>query len=118
MFNDDATAPLLIPVSKLFNNGHRSLKHRAPTDEELELEQKQEELRAKGELLEDGLGQEGVEYDDNGQLKITEDNAQEIEKKLLEQRPLAFGGVIDCKWHPNQPWLFTAGADGRVLLWS
>jgi len=27
-------------------------------------------------------------------------------------------GVLDCTWHPSQPWLFTAGADGRVFLWA
>ncbi|KAK0540602.1 Ribosome biogenesis protein erb1 [Tilletia horrida] len=27
-------------------------------------------------------------------------------------------GVLDCKWHPNQPWLFTAGADGTARLWT
>jgi ribosome biogenesis protein ERB1 len=27
-------------------------------------------------------------------------------------------GVLDCTWHPTQPWLFTAGADGRVFLWA
>jgi len=27
-------------------------------------------------------------------------------------------GVLDCAWHPSQPWLFTAGADGRVFLWA
>ncbi|KAK0553643.1 Ribosome biogenesis protein erb1 [Tilletia horrida] len=27
-------------------------------------------------------------------------------------------GVLDCKWHPNQPWLFTAGADGVARLWT
>eukprot|EP00916_Digyalum_oweni_P001818 GHVL01003494.1.p1 GENE.GHVL01003494.1~~GHVL01003494.1.p1 ORF type:complete len:709 (+),score=93.93 GHVL01003494.1:34-2160(+) len=26
-------------------------------------------------------------------------------------------GILDCKWHPIQPWLFSAGADGRVILW-
>jgi ribosome biogenesis protein ERB1 len=26
-------------------------------------------------------------------------------------------GVLDCVFHPNQPWLFSAGADGRLLLW-
>jgi ribosome biogenesis protein ERB1 len=26
-------------------------------------------------------------------------------------------GVLDCIWHPDQPWLFSAGADGRLLLW-
>mmetsp|Transcript_116597 Transcript_116597/g.293275 ORF Transcript_116597/g.293275 Transcript_116597/m.293275 type:complete len:150 (+) Transcript_116597:1-450(+) len=27
-------------------------------------------------------------------------------------------GVLGCAWHPTQPWLFTAGADHRVYLWS
>jgi len=27
-------------------------------------------------------------------------------------------GVLCCAWHPNQPWLFTSGADHRVYLWS
>lgn len=27
-------------------------------------------------------------------------------------------GVLSCAWHPTQPWLFTAGADHRVYLWS
>ncbi|KAE8234418.1 hypothetical protein CF326_g545 [Tilletia indica] len=27
-------------------------------------------------------------------------------------------GVLDAKWHPNQPWLFTAGADGTARLWT
>ncbi|CAI2358858.1 unnamed protein product [Moneuplotes crassus] len=26
-------------------------------------------------------------------------------------------GVLDCVFHPDQPWLFSAGADGRLLLW-
>jgi hypothetical protein len=26
-------------------------------------------------------------------------------------------GVLDCTFHPTQPWLFTAGADSRVVLW-
>jgi ribosome biogenesis protein ERB1 len=26
-------------------------------------------------------------------------------------------GVLDCAFHPTQPWLFTAGADGDVMLW-
>jgi ribosome biogenesis protein ERB1 len=26
-------------------------------------------------------------------------------------------GAMSCEWHPNQPWLFTAGADGKVKLW-
>lgn len=27
-------------------------------------------------------------------------------------------GVLSVAWHPQQPWLFTAGADGRVYLWA
>jgi len=27
-------------------------------------------------------------------------------------------GILDCAWHPHQPWLFTAGADHRVFLWA
>ncbi|OLQ04452.1 Ribosome biogenesis protein BOP1 [Symbiodinium microadriaticum] len=27
-------------------------------------------------------------------------------------------GVLACAWHPHQPWLFTAGSDGRVYLWA
>lgn len=27
-------------------------------------------------------------------------------------------GVLDVKWHPNQPWLFSAGADGNAVLWT
>ncbi|XP_072962483.1 ribosome biogenesis protein BOP1 homolog [Typha angustifolia] len=27
------------------------------------------------------------------------------------------GGVLDCKFHPRQPWLFTAGADSVIKLY-
>ena len=27
-------------------------------------------------------------------------------------------GVLDCVFHPSQPWLFTAGADATVRLFS
>jgi len=27
-------------------------------------------------------------------------------------------GVLDCVFHPTQPWIFTAGADGRVQLFQ
>jgi ribosome biogenesis protein ERB1 len=26
-------------------------------------------------------------------------------------------GVLDCVFHPTQPWLFTAGADKTIRLW-
>ncbi|KAH0468791.1 hypothetical protein IEQ34_002023 [Dendrobium chrysotoxum] len=28
-----------------------------------------------------------------------------------------YGGVLDCKFHPRQPWLFTAGADSVIKLY-
>lgn len=27
-------------------------------------------------------------------------------------------GVLDAAFHPNQPWLFTAGADKTIKLWT
>ena len=27
-------------------------------------------------------------------------------------------GVLDCVFHPSQPWVFTAGADGKVFLYT
>lgn len=27
-------------------------------------------------------------------------------------------GVLACCWHPSQPWLFTAGADGKIFLYQ
>ncbi len=27
-------------------------------------------------------------------------------------------GVLDCAFHPSQPWLFTAGADSTVCLFT
>ena len=27
-------------------------------------------------------------------------------------------GVMDIKFHPTQPWLFTAGGDGRILMYT
>ena len=27
-------------------------------------------------------------------------------------------GVMDCKFHPTQPWLFSAGADSTIRLYS
>jgi ribosome biogenesis protein ERB1 len=26
-------------------------------------------------------------------------------------------GILDCTFHPTQPWVLTAGADGKVVLW-
>lgn len=27
-------------------------------------------------------------------------------------------GVLHCVFHPTQPWVFTAGADGRIHLYT
>ena len=27
-----------------------------------------------------------------------------------------YAGVLDCAFHPTQPWLFTAGGDGNICL--
>jgi ribosome biogenesis protein ERB1 len=26
-------------------------------------------------------------------------------------------GVLDVEWHPREPWLVSAGADGTIRLW-
>lgn len=28
------------------------------------------------------------------------------------------GGVLDCIFHPNQPWILTAGEDCKIRLFS
>lgn len=39
--------------------------------------------------------------------------------KVLKGHKVKEGlGVLDLKWHPNMPWLFTAGADGEARMWS
>lgn len=37
-------------------------------------------------------------------------------KILRGHKVVDSAGVLDCAFHPTQPWLFTAGADGDVLL--
>ncbi|KAJ2680163.1 Ribosome biogenesis protein 1, partial [Coemansia sp. RSA 1285] len=27
-------------------------------------------------------------------------------------------GVLDCVFHPVQPWLLSSGADGTIRLWT
>ena len=27
-------------------------------------------------------------------------------------------GVLDVKFHPNQPWIFSSGADHKIILWT
>jgi ribosome biogenesis protein ERB1 len=39
-------------------------------------------------------------------------------KRLREHAVHQGLGVLDCQWHPVQPWLFSAGADHRVFMWA
>jgi len=39
-------------------------------------------------------------------------------KRLREHAVNQGFGVLDCAWHPTQPWLFTAGADHQAFMWS
>lgn len=54
--------------------------------------------------------------------KVTDDLMQSPTvvpvKRLREHRVREGLGVLDCCWHPAQPWLFTAGADHQVFLWA
>ena len=39
--------------------------------------------------------------------------------KVLDAHAVRNGrGALTCAFHPTQPWLFTGGADGRVVLWQ
>ncbi|KAK6186129.1 hypothetical protein SNE40_008226 [Patella caerulea] len=39
--------------------------------------------------------------------------------KVLRGHKAAKGlGVLDCQFHPSQPWIFTAGADGTIRLYT
>lgn len=39
-------------------------------------------------------------------------------KRLREHAVNQGFGVLDCTWHPSQPWLFTAGADHQCFMWA
>ena len=39
-------------------------------------------------------------------------------KQLKGHRPEEGLGVLDCVWHPNQPWIFSAGADKTIRLYT
>jgi ribosome biogenesis protein ERB1 len=44
---------------------------------------------------------------------------QIVPVKRLREHAINQGfGVLDCAWHPTQPWLFTAGADNQAFLWA
>ncbi|SOV06181.1 uncharacterized protein UDID_19428 [Ustilago sp. UG-2017a] len=68
-----------------------------------------------------------VDASDNGTLqlfyaKVSADlgeNLVLVPLKVLRCHEVKGGlGVLDVKWHPNQPWLFSAGADGNAILWT
>lgn len=39
-------------------------------------------------------------------------------KKLTGHKVVNSLGVLDLVWHPKEPWLFSAGADGTARLWT
>ena len=44
-------------------------------------------------------------------------NALIVPLKILRAHtPRDVEGVIDCVFHPTQPWLFSAGADNTIAL--
>jgi ribosome biogenesis protein ERB1 len=46
-------------------------------------------------------------------------NARIVPVKVLKGHKSSSGlGVLHSVFHPTQPWLFTAGADGRILLYT
>ena len=46
-------------------------------------------------------------------------NALIVPLKILKGHEIASHlGVMDIAWHPTQPWLFSAGADGSILLYT
>ncbi|KAF4549488.1 putative ribosome biogenesis protein ERB1 [Elsinoe fawcettii] len=47
------------------------------------------------------------------------ENATIVPLKVLKGHKVTGDlGVLDLDWHPSQPWLVSAGADGTVRLWS
>jgi len=46
-------------------------------------------------------------------------NALIVPLKILKGHEIVKNvGVTCCKFHPNQPWLFTCGADSTIKLYS
>ena len=39
-------------------------------------------------------------------------------KRLFGHTKYEDFGVMACQWHPAQPWLLSAGADGHIKLWT
>jgi len=46
-------------------------------------------------------------------------NALIVPLKILKKHKITDGfGVYNIAFHPHQPWIFSAGADGQVILWT
>jgi ribosome biogenesis protein ERB1 len=47
-------------------------------------------------------------------------NALVVPVKVLKshEKQMSGLGTMACVWHPTQPWVFTAGADGKIKLWA
>lgn len=46
-------------------------------------------------------------------------NALIVPVKILKGHKIVDDlGVLDICWHPTQPWIFSAGADHNIILWS
>ena len=46
-------------------------------------------------------------------------NATIVPLKVLKGHKIAGGlGVMDLSWHPTEPWVVSAGADGTARLWT
>lgn len=55
----------------------------------------------------------GMVYDDLLQ------NALIVPLKLLQgKKPAEEAGVVNCTFHPKQPWIFSIGVDNEIRLWS
>jgi len=39
-------------------------------------------------------------------------------KVLKGHKPTKEWGVCDVVFHPKQPWLFSAGIDNKIILWT
>ena len=106
VYDDFTTNPLLVPVKKLKKNEEKE-KKRIAQEKKLMREQMQE--------LKDGNFKDG-----SGDLTL-----DEVRLESMTPVPRTTGhsvtkqglGVMDTVWHPTQPWVFSAGADGKAFMW-
>ena len=61
----------------------------------------------------------GVAYNDHSHVQDLLTNPLIVPVKILKSHKVVeHEGVLDCAFHPAQPWVFTAGADGSILLFT